>query len=106
MNARGVAGVLHLSLIVAWLLLQLPTSSQPAGVGAVPEAVRLDWMLDPFYQKYTAVGALPEVSSTNTSDAALKEAAYLIEHMLAGRSDIISALVEQRVKVVVMAHNE
>jgi cyclophilin family peptidyl-prolyl cis-trans isomerase len=68
--------------------------------------VRHDWKLDSFYQKYTAVGLLPVVSSTNATDAALMEAAYLIEHMLAERTDIVNTLAEQRAKLAVMAYDE
>src|ERR1043166_2841620 len=104
MNARGVAVLCQSSLIAAGLLLQLPIPSQAAESGAIPEAVKRGWNLDPFYQKNAAAGPLPVVSSTNTSDPALKEAAYLIEHMLAERHDILNSLAEQHVKVVVMAH--
>jgi cyclophilin family peptidyl-prolyl cis-trans isomerase len=106
METRAVAGVVRVILILASAIVPLQISSLSAEVAKVPEAVRREWKLDPFYQRYIAVGALPIVSSTNSSNAALSEAAYLIEHMLAGRSDIINTLAEQHVKVVVMAHNE
>ncbi len=75
-------------------------------VGPVPEAVRQEWKLDPFYQKYFGGGPLPIVSSANASDCALREAAYILEHILAGREDILRTLAEHHAKVVVMAYNE
>jgi cyclophilin family peptidyl-prolyl cis-trans isomerase len=75
-------------------------------VGLVPLAVREGWKLDAFYQKHLAVGPLPIVSSTNTSDYALLEVGYLVERMLSGRPEILEVLAGVRAKVVVMAHDE
>lgn len=105
-GGQRIGAWIRLSCFAAFVLLSLPVGSQTAEIVSVPESARRDWKLDPFYQKYAAVGALPVVGSTNVSDAALKEAAYLIQHMLVARDDIIRTLAEQRVKIVVMAHNE
>jgi cyclophilin family peptidyl-prolyl cis-trans isomerase len=75
-------------------------------VGPVPEEVRSKWKLDPFYQKFTAVGELPVVGSTRVSDHALREAAYILNHMLEHRPELIQALATNSVKLVVMAHDE
>jgi cyclophilin family peptidyl-prolyl cis-trans isomerase len=97
-------------LLFTWIAMLLAVATMPAQtnfvVGPVPERVRLEFKLDPFYQKYASVGSLPIVGSTNATDFALREAVYIVEHMLAGRDDIIGALAERRAKVVVMAHNE
>ena len=77
-----------------------------ASVGPVPAAVREEWKLDDFYQKYIAVGPLPIVSSTNTSDQALLETRYLVDKMLSGRPDILNALAERHAKIAVMAFDE
>src|SRR5258708_733168 len=89
--------------LVALLVLPAPVlSAETTAIGPVPEPVRRAWKLDPFYAKYMEVGGLPVVSSTNTSDFALLEAGYIVQHMLAGRDDILRTLTERDVKVVVM----
>lgn len=80
--------------------------AQPNGVGSVPDDVRREWRLDEFYQKYTSVGGLPIVSSTNATDFVLREAAYIVQHMLSGRPDVIHVLATNHAKVAVMAYNE
>ncbi len=84
-----------------------PSAGLPADtVGPVPEAVRTRLELSPFYQKYLSLDGLPIVGSANVSDFALREAAWILRHMLSGREDIVRALAGNRVRVVVMAWNE
>lgn len=64
------------------------------------------WGLDPFYKKCVEVNGLPIVSSAKVSDYALKEAAYLVDRMLAGRRDLIDVMVENRVHVAVISYSE
>ncbi|MEM9283411.1 MAG: hypothetical protein AAGA96_16430 [Verrucomicrobiota bacterium] len=71
----------------------------PAG-----EVERLD--LDPFYKKYLNCDGFPIVSSGRVSDAALREAAYLIGKMLGHRSDLLKAMIDREVRLVVMAPDE
>lgn len=68
------------------------------------EVARLD--LDPFYTRYVSAGGLPIVSSDAVSDYALLEAAYLIDHMLDDRDDVLQAMVDSRLRVIVMATTE
>jgi cyclophilin family peptidyl-prolyl cis-trans isomerase len=91
-----------IGLVLSQALAEAATTS----VGPVPETVRTAWKLDPFYQKYIEVGGLPIVSSTNTADYALFEAAYILRQMIGERPDIIRALTNAQAKVVVMAYNE
>ena len=72
----------------------------------VPESVRKQFQLDPFYRKTILVDGFPVVSSGKVSDAALLEAAHLIRQMLRTRPDLIKALVEARVRFSVMASDE
>lgn len=75
-------------------------------VGPVPEAERERLSLSPFYEKHVSVGGLPIVSSPKVSDEGLREAAAIVQTMLAGRDDIREALIRNRVRVVVMASSE
>jgi len=81
-------------------------NAQTDSVGQVPQALRDQLKLDPFYQKYLPVDQLPILSSTNASDFSLREAAYIVRHMLSLRPEIIQVLATNHVKIVVMAYNE
>jgi len=81
-------------------------NAQNESVRPVPQELRDQLKLDSFYQKYLPVDQLPVLSSTNASDFALREAAYIVRHMLALRPEIIRVLATNRVKLVVMAYNE
>jgi hypothetical protein len=62
--------------------------------------------LDPFYEKYVDAHGYPVVSSAKVNDYALKEAAYLVDLMLAKRPDVRKAMVDSGSRLVVMAHTE
>jgi cyclophilin family peptidyl-prolyl cis-trans isomerase len=75
-------------------------------VTSLPDSVRQEWELSPFYKKYLSAGGLPVISSEKVSDYALLEAAYLIEQMLGHRQDIRAAMIRKKARVAVMAVNE
>jgi len=62
--------------------------------------------LDPFYRKHISANGYPIVSSERVSDYALKEAAYLVNMMLAKRPDVREAMIKGGSRLVVMAHDE
>ncbi len=62
--------------------------------------------LPDFYKKYVSANGYPVVSSGNVNDYALKEAAYLINLMLAHRSDVREAMIANGSMMIVMAHDE
>jgi len=63
-------------------------------------------MLDGFYTKYVDANGYPVVSSSRVNDYALKEAAYLIDMMLAERPDVREAMAKSGSRMIVMAHDE
>jgi len=71
-------------------------------VNAPPESMQLD----PFYKKYVNASGYPIVSSGRVNDYALKEAAYLVDLMLAERPDIRKAMVASGSRMIVMGYNE
>ena len=75
-------------------------------IGPVPETVRRELKLEAFYQKHTSVAGFSIVGSTNVSDFALGEAAWILQHMLAGREDILRVMATNHVRLTVMAWNE
>ena len=96
-----------LGALLAVLVLGPCASAEPArAVGPVPKALRAQLQLDPFYAKHVDLAGFPILSSRKVSDYALLEAAYVIEHMLAKRPDVLKALIANRVRCTVMAWNE
>ncbi len=71
-------------------------------ITAPPEEMKLS----PFYAKYVNANGYPVVASSKVDDYALKEAAYLINMMLAKRPDVKQAMIESGSRMIVMAHNE
>ena len=80
--------------------------SEPDLIGKPSDRLRQNLKLDPFYQKCLQLDHLPILASAKVSDYALREAVYIVDHMLAGREDLRQALVRQRIRVVVMAPDE
>ncbi len=72
----------------------------------VPDKVRSDFKLSPFYQKVVLIGDFPVVSSVKVGDPALSEAAAVVKAMLAGRDDIFTAMAKNKVRLSVMATTE
>ena len=71
-------------------------------VTAPPPAMKLD----PFYRKYVDAHGYPIVASGRVNDYALKEAACLVDLMLAKRPDVREAMVRSGSRLIVMAHDE
>jgi cyclophilin family peptidyl-prolyl cis-trans isomerase len=99
------------SLFGVWILLfgarLLPAlGGQGESVTAVPDSVRREFKLSPFYQKHTEVGGLPVVGSTRVSDFALLEAAWIVRQMLTNRADILQAMAANHTRLAVMACHE
>jgi hypothetical protein len=75
-------------------------------VGAVPESLRRDLKLSEFYQKHLDLDGFPVLGSSNVSDFAMLESAWVVRQMLTNRPDIVQALASNRARLVVMAYNE
>lgn len=82
------------------------SDSEPYPVTAVPDAQRQRLNLAPFYAKYVSVRGFPVVASAKASDYALREAAFLIDRMLAHHPKALRALIDNKVRFTVMACTE
>lgn len=105
-RTRRQTGSLTMLLLV---LISCGTDSraaEQAPPGPVPAEVAERLRLDPFYQRHVAVGPFSIIASGRVPDAALAEAAWIVRQMLPGRDDILAALNENKVRLVVMAHDE
>ncbi len=72
----------------------------------VSAETRKAFRLDDFYQKQIFVGELPVVSSEKVSDAALREAAWIVEKLIGDRPDILGAMAQNKTRLAVMAYTE
>jgi hypothetical protein len=97
------AALIGLALSASWLSGSGADSDR---VGPVPPALVESLQLRPFYEKHVSAGGFPVLGSKRVSDFALLEAAYLIDQMLAGRDDLRAALITNKVRFAVMAHDE
>ncbi|HYW80722.1 MAG TPA: hypothetical protein VE890_14170, partial [Thermoguttaceae bacterium] len=59
-----------------------------------------------FYTQRVSAGGFPIVASAKVNPYAIKEAAYLVDLMLARRPDVRSAMVLSGARLCVLAHNE
>jgi cyclophilin family peptidyl-prolyl cis-trans isomerase len=92
--------------VLAWLIAWPNAIAAPGLVGPVPEDLRRELKLDLFYQKHLAVAGFPIVSSTNVSDFALLEAAWILEHMFAGRESLLGRMASNHCRLAIMAWNQ
>jgi Xaa-Pro aminopeptidase len=76
-------------------LIPWPVTAPPASLG-----------LNPFYTKCVSAHGLPVVGSAKVSDAALREAAFLVDQMLSHRPEIREAMKNSKMRVAVMAYSE
>ncbi|MBC7817203.1 MAG: DPP IV N-terminal domain-containing protein, partial [Planctomycetaceae bacterium] len=88
-----------LLLVVLW---QSPISADDVRVTAPPA----EFKVDPFHKKYVDAGGYPIVASDKVNDYALKEAAYLVNLMLAQRPDVKAAMIKSGSRLCIIAHNE
>jgi hypothetical protein len=88
------------SLPLAWFYAGGPL------VGPPPAAVVEAFSLAPFYEKHLDAGGLPVVGSAKVSSYALHEARYIVDRLLEHRPDVRAALVENKVRLAVMAPSE
>jgi hypothetical protein len=99
---------------LAWIALSIASgviegraqSTVAPSSGPIPAALRQALSLSPFYKKHIDAKGLPILGSDKVSDAALQEAAEIVDAMLAAREDIRRILIRNRVRVVVMAPTE
>jgi hypothetical protein len=84
------------------VLLAAPLLAADLQVAAPPAELKLD----PVYTKHISANGYPIVASAKVDDYALKEAAYLVNMMLAKRPDVREAMIGSGSRLIVMAHDE
>ncbi len=106
------AVVLSAWVACALLLAQGGAATESPAVATPPEAF-FEKVRPPhrqaardFYRKYLDISGLPVVASAAVADAALHRTHEIVSHMLAGRPDILEALVERGMYLAIIGADE
>ena len=90
----------------------LPFADVPFDVTNIPEpvppaeAVRDFFQLDPYYQQWINVRGFPVLASAEVSPYAVKEAAWIIGHMIGHRPDVLRVMAERTARFSIVPHNK
>jgi hypothetical protein len=93
-------------------LASSPTQSAPPKVIAPPESFFAKFRekdreaARQFYKKYLDVNGLSVAASTEVADEALQRTHYLVTHLLAGRPDILEAMVKNGTRLIIIGKNQ
>ncbi|WP_147274348.1 hypothetical protein [Bremerella cremea] len=68
----------------------------------IPQQVVDKFALSDFYQKCILIDGFPVVASAQVNDAALQEAAHVVQAMLVKRGDILQRLVANKIRLAVI----
>ena len=71
-----------------------------------PSTVRRKFELTSFYQQWVDMEGFPVVASEKVNPYAVKEAAWIIRHMMSHRPDVLQAMVQNKTSHSVIAYNE
>src|SRR5207253_191595 len=109
-------------LAVAWLSLatafgpvtaqEKPPGQSAAAVTAPPESLfekvreRDRDLARRFYKKYVDVKGLAVVASAGVADEALQRTHFLVTHLLAGRPDILAAMVKHGTRLIIIGKDQ
>lgn len=83
-----------------------PAVLTPPPVGPIPAALREARHLPAFYQKSIDLAGFPILGSGKVSDAAMREAAWILQHVLAERPELLQVMATHGARLAVMAYNE
>ncbi|MCC9606960.1 hypothetical protein LOC69_13745 [Blastopirellula sp. JC733] len=84
------------------LIAALAPTTAWSGEGYVVTAPPAELKADPFYGKYVDAGGYPILAAASVSDYALKEAAFLIDQMLANRPDVKNAMISSGSRMLII----
>jgi hypothetical protein len=72
-------------------------------VDAIPDNLRREYNINPFYKKHLVVLGIPIIGSEKVSDYAFLEAAWFLDHVLHGRQMALDALHAGKVRLGIIA---
>ncbi len=98
------------SLIVSCVFVRasegVPSPPADLKITAVPDELRQALKLAPFYKKYVDAKGFPVLGSEKVQEAAMLEAARIVNKMLEGRDDVRAAIIKNKIRLAVMAKSE
>lgn len=92
--------------IAAFAAASPPPPPPELKITEVPETLKASLKLSPFYKKYVDANGFPVLGSEKVQDAAMLEAARIVNKMLEGRDDIRAAIVKNKIRLAVMSVTE
>jgi hypothetical protein len=90
----------------------IASASDPPSVSAPPDSFfalvrdRDREVARAFYKKYLDVNGMPVVAAAEVADLALQRTHTIVSHMLAGRPDIVEALVKNRMYLIIIGKDQ
>lgn len=93
-------------LPIALLLLSLCGTDPFTPVAPPTPELVAKLNLSKHHQKCLLLGELPILGSANVRDEALREAHWILSRMMEGREDLVRAIAQKKIRVVVMAVDE
>ena len=91
-----------LSALIVFTSVFSAAHAQEYEVKVPPESLKVP----DYFQKYVSASGYPIVSTAKVNDYALKEAAYLVDLLLAERPDVRKAMIENGSRLIVMGYSE
>ena len=109
---RTVSAALGMLLVFGWSPAQSGVKTDVPAVAAVPESF-FNWIRETdreaarqFYTKYIDVKGLPVAASAEVADMALQRTYEIVTHMLAGRPDVLQAMVERGMYLIIIGRDQ
>lgn len=93
-------------LVLITAAIGLNKKSSSPKINPISKQLRESFNLKPFYTKALVIETFPILSSEKVPDAALYEAAHIIQTMLKNRSDILRELGKNKVRYSIMSVDE
>jgi len=112
MKKTIVKAQLAVLILAGWVHAQSPATVEAPAVTVPPESffslVREDdrEAARAFYRKYIDIGGLPVAASSEVADLALQRTHEIVSHMLAGRPDVLDAMVERGMYLIVIGRDQ
>ncbi len=112
--APGKDTIITTTLGHQFIVVGRDEKDQPVEMTVTSEVVIQGFRFDPpsktgvpaFYTQSISAGGFPIVASANVNPYALKEAAFIVEMMLARRPDVREAMIKSGARLCIIAHNE
>ena len=95
-----------LRFLAPLFLSSLVLHAQHTAPSPIPEKVRTEFKLSPFYKQHLLVEGFPSWPPKKSTPKALQETAAIMRKMLKNRPDIFRALAKNKVRYSIMAVSE